>query len=247
MDLSKLKYFSLDVFYDKLVSIVQTTQKTLSLGERQQPIPVSVENPISELPTYVPPVIGFSVNFANSMILSSIIENLTENKAIVHDYLLKKVPCVSCKEIVSYYDRIQRGQWYKCDNFSINMRGLLHRVLRDAIPNLTVLWEQHLVSTMVGNLTDLEVDRLAKLLCIESTISCSIQKLHFACQQYFSRPEVHSKVLDRVAFRLSYGNEFIRDAIDSVYDKPVSSTKTLHAIQDEFRELFSTSVFAYCE
>lgn len=190
---SKLEHFTPEGFYKEVCKLVQDTQMSASFEKLPQ-----VKST------------GLSVHLEGSKIVEEIVEALTKNKAIVNRYLLIKVSGVKSQDVIVYYERLQRGQGYTCDEFSLNMKGAVRRVLREAIPNLTVLF-------------DLQTEE--------------------PLREYFNQTEVYNRVIDRVAFRLSYGNDFIRDAIDGVYKEPASFVSTLQGMQQMFLEVFKTPEF----
>lgn len=188
---SKLGHFTPEGFYKEVCNLVQDTQRSLYFEKLSQ-----VKST------------GLSVNLEGSRIVGEIVEVLTRDKAIVNRYLLKNVSGVKSQDVITYYERLQRGQGYTCDEFSLNMKGVVRSVLRKAIPNLTVFLQT------------------------EEPL-----------REYFNQPEVYSRVIDRVAYRLSYGNDFIRDALDEVYKEPASFVSTFQSIQQMFLEVFKTAEF----
>lgn len=196
-DQSKLGHFTPEGFYKQVCNLVQDTRMSLFSGKLPQ------VNPI-----------GPSVHLEGSRIVEEIVEILTTDKAIVNQYLGRKgFYHAKSQDVIAYYERLQKGQGYTCDEFSLNMKGAVRRVLREAITNLTVLF-------------DLQTEE--------------------SLREYFNQPEVYNRVIDRVAFRLSYGNDFIRDTIDGVYKEPASFVSTLQGMQQTFLKIFKTPEFRSC-
>lgn len=201
-DPSKLQHFKPAGFYSEIRKLVETTQKVLFSCS------VDVSLGIGQL----------SVNLDGSGIPEKVVDALTVSKAITHQYLLKnKVYAVMSHDVIAYYERLQQGQGYRCDEFKINMKGAVRRVLRDTIPSLTELFDSQAVQVE--------------------------DELRGPLREFFSQTEVYRRVLDRVAFRLSYGNPVVRDAIDKVYNEPAAFITTLFNMQEKFKEVFGTPEF----
>ncbi len=151
---------------------------------------------------------GLSVHLEGSKIVEEIVEVLTRDKAIVNRYLLTKVSGVKSQDVIAYYERLQRGQGYTCAEFSLNMKGVVKRVLRKAIQTFAVF---------------LQTEELLR--------------------EFFNQSEVYNRVIDRVVFKLSYGNDFIRDAIDEAYKEPISFVSIFQSMQQTFLRIFKTTEF----
>lgn len=200
-------------------------------------------------------------------IKDDVISTLTEDKAIVNGYTITTSYRISGRSVVAYYNRLRVGLGHTTNakvfgNFSINMKGLMGRILHKFIENIDTLYEPYVVSTIADNLSKEEVDKLVAFFDKDEAISArplidanpellkgldektlAVQKLHKAFKIYFENIYRFNTLLDKIAFRISYGNEEIKTMIDEIYQKPISYDATIREMQDAYKKLFGTEHF----
>lgn len=200
-------------------------------------------------------------------IKDDIIDKLTVDKAIVNGYTITTQYRISGRSVVAYYNKLKVGLGHTTNakvygNFSINMKGLMNRILHMYISNIDALYGSYGVSTTVDNLSEKEADKLVEFFDKDGSISAAPlidanpellktisgkklaeQKLHRAFKVYFEDEHRFNTLLDKVAFRLSYGNEEIKEMMDTIYQKPISYDATIREMQEAYKKLFGTQHF----
>lgn len=257
----KLMRFKPEGLYDIMTDHVDSIQKSrLPYGLKEAPF-VTVEDDKK-------PAIEIRVDrkwYEN--IKDEIIETLTKDKAIVNGYTITTKYKISGRSVVAYYNKLKVGLGHTTNakvfgNFSINMKGLMGRILHKFIENIDTLYEPYVVSTIADNLSKEEVDKLVAFFDKNETISArplidanpellkgldekilAVQKLHKAFKIYFEDQNRFNTLLDKIAFRISYGNEDIKTMIDKIYQKPISYDATIREMQDSYKRLFGTQHF----
>ncbi len=262
LDSEKLIKFKPEGLYQKIDSVVRDTQYRILPKGMKEPLFVTVKD--AELPAVSLKIDGSII----ADVFNRVRTTLTEDKAVVNGYLIKEAHTISGKSVVTYYGKLQRGQGhttraYVYGNFSINMKGMLNKVLCDTIPDFITLYESEVVSTLADNLTESEIDRMIEVFDANRQITefafadinpaifdglplkiRKLQKLHLIFRHYFNSSEKYYMVMDKVAFKLSYGNKQIQHVIDKVYNKPISYDATIREMQESFWKLFGTDQFA---
>jgi glycerol-3-phosphate dehydrogenase len=142
------------------------------------------------------------------------------------------------------------------------MKAMLNKVLCNSISDFATLYESEVVSTLVDNLEESEIDRIIEAFDSNREITefafadinpaiftglppkvRQSQKLHLIFRHYFNSSEKYYMVMDKVAFNLSYGNKRIQNTIDKIYTKPISYDATIREMQDTFKKIFATQAF----
>lgn len=262
LDSDKIVKFKPEGLYRNIDEIIRDTQRRILPKGMANPIFVTAQNP--DLPAVKLVIDGKLI----ADVFTEIAETLTQDKAIVNGYTIRTDHTISGRSVVAYYNKLQRGQGHTTHaqvygNFSINMKAMLNKVLCSTIPDFMTLYESQVVSTLVDNLEESEIDRMVEAFdsnheitefayadinpAIFSGLSKTTlksQKLHFIFRHYFRSTDKYYMVMDRVAFNLSYGNSKIRKTIDKIYQKPISYDATIREMQEKYKKIFATQTFA---
>lgn len=257
----KLRRFKPEGLYDIMTSHVDDIQiSRLPYGLNEAPFVTVDDDEKPAIEIKVDP--KWYINIEDD-----IISTLTEDKAVVNGYTITTKYRISGRSVVAYYNRLRVGLGHTTNakvfgNFSINMKGLMGRILHKYIENIDTLYEPYVVSTIADNLSKEEVDKLVAFFDKDETISArplidanpellkgldektlAVQKLHKAFKIYFEDINRFNTLLDKIAFRISYGNEEIKSMIDEIYHKPISYDATIREMQDAYKQLFGTKHF----
>lgn len=202
--------------------------------------------------------------------LSQMIDNLqvelVANKAVVNSYLITTDYRIHGRSVVNYWGNLGLGLGYTTHakvygNFSINMKAMLNRQLNLHIPDLMSLYESQLIETICENMDDSElyylIQNLDESKCEEMAF-CDInptlikqwsdadrytQILHLVFRHYFAQTGKYPMIIDKVAYRLSFANEYIRNCLEEIYYAPISYDETIREMQEKFKEIFASHKF----
>jgi len=249
--------------YSKVNCIIRNAQTHVLPKGMAEPFHVTVQRPDC-------PVIEFKIDGgAVTSVLNNVKNALTQDKSIVNGYIIKDKKRISGRSVVRYYDNLCKGLGYYTKsyvhgNFSINMKGVLNRVLLNNIPDLASLYEAGAIKMLADNMAWCGIDRLLEVFdesygmteSVSAVMSSVIfaglspkarklQKLHFMFRDYFNSPERYYMVMDRAAYNLSYGNCDIKALVDGIYfDDSLTYDETIRKIQIKFYDMFASQKFA---
>lgn len=255
--------FTRNGLYTKIDEILKETQVRILPKGVREPLYVTVKN--TDLPAVEIKV--DSTQLADEF--RNIQNMLTADKAIVNGYQITDDRRIHGRSVVRYYENLQMGLGYTTNayvygNFSINMKGMLKKVLESNIPKFLTLYESEVVKTLATNLEDVELDKIIAELDANQKITefafadinpavfdglppsvRKIQKLHLIFRHYFGTSDKFYMVMDRVAFNLSYGNPAIKRITDMVYNKPfITYDETIRLMQKNFLQIYASKDFA---
>jgi GTP-binding protein EngB required for normal cell division len=258
----KLVKFKPEGLYQKIDEITRDTQTRILPKGMKAPVFVTAID--TEKPAVSLKVDGSLI----SDVFKQMQITLTEDKAVVNGYTITTNYIINGRSVVTYYNKLQRGQGHTTralvyGNFSINMKGMLNKILCNSIPDFATLYESEVVSTLIDNLEESEIDRMIEAFdanheitefafadinpAIFEGLSPKVrksQKLHCIFRHYFNSSDKYYMVMDKVAFNLSYGNKRIQNTIDKVYNKPISYDATIREMQNTFKKIFASQAFA---
>lgn len=249
--------------YEKIDNIIRDTQIRVLPKGMLEPLYVTVEKPECA-------AIEFKLD--GNVIASEFsgMKNaLTQDKAIVNGYIITDKRRIHGRSVIKYYNNLRIGLGYHTrayvyGNFSINMKGMINRVLLSNIPDFASLYKIEVVKTLADNMAECEIDRLVKAFDNNDAIAESafahinpvifdglpskirkLQKLHLVFRHYFTSTEKYYMVMDKVAFNLSYGNSDVKALIDKIYfDDSLTYDEIIRKMQMEFYDMFASPKFA---
>ena len=256
------KHFRKEGLYKKISDILYKTQLKILPSGIKSPLFVTVKN--TELPA-----VDISVDKKTlNQVFMEIQNTLTQDKATVNGYQITDTRRIHGQSVIRYYSNLQIGLGYTTNayvygNFSINMKGMLKRVLKNNIPEFSNLYESKAIKTLADNIEEVELDRLIEELDNTKTMTDSafadvnpvlleylptkeqkLQVLHLIFRNYFASSEKFYMVFDKVAFNLSYGNIKVHKMVNDIYHEPsFTYDEIIRKIQTGFLELFSSENF----
>nr|WP_307989863.1 hypothetical protein [uncultured Niameybacter sp.] len=262
LESDKLEKFQPEGLYKSIYSIVDNTQRRILPQGMVSPLFVTAID--CDKPAVEIKIDGGLIE----NVFSNIKQTLTEDKAIVNGYTITTPYTIHGRSVVNYYHNLKNGQGYTTrarvyGNFSINMKALLNKVLCNNIPDFLSLYESQVVSTIIDNIPETEIDKMiqvfdrSKEICefayadinpaILNVVPDKVRKsqmLHLIFRHYFASSEKYYMVMNKVAFNLSYENDTIKYIIDSIYQRPIGYDQTIREMQEAFRSIFGSAQFA---
>ncbi|WP_394897793.1 hypothetical protein [Clostridium butyricum] len=257
----KVVNFTPSGLYLYINEIIKETQKMILPKDIEDPLFVTVHN-------YNNPAIEIKVDFEKIPgILNALQYRLTKDKSIVNGYTINSKYRLSPRSVSCYWAKLKRGIGHTTNasvygNFSINMKGMLSSILHKYIQEIDNLYSTGAVSTITDNLCDNELQKIIErfdpegkykkeaLVGINPSILESLsdkaiqdQIVYYVFKSYFKEPYGYYRIIDKVAYNLSYGNEIIKeklvDEYNSYYDYDISMRK----LQEKFKEIFESDEF----
>lgn len=254
--------FKKDGLYNEIGDLLHKTQMKILPKGIKAPLFVTVKN--TELPAVDIVVNGTVLNDEFVQIQNT----LTEDKATVNGYQIIDTRRIHGRSVVRYVQNLQIGLGYTTNayvygNFSINMKGMIKKILEENMPQFITLYESAAIKTLADNMEEVELDRLIQELdeneeltrfafadvnpaLVESLSSKDrkLQKLHLIFRRYFASSEKYYMVMDKVAFNMSYGNVEVRRMVNSFYHNPyLTYDETIRKMQAQFKAFFESDAF----
>lgn len=258
-----IEKFTRNGLYRKIDEILKETQMRILPKGVTSPLYVTVKDTgLPAVEIKIDPIV-LSKEF------NQIQEVLTKDKAVVNGYQITDTRRIHGRSVVRYYENLQIGLGYTTNayvygNFSINMKGMLKKVLENKIPDFLTLYQSEVIKTLADNMDDVELDKVIAELDENEQITQfafadinpaifddlplkvkKIQKLHLIFRHYFGSSDKFYMVIDRVAFNLSYGNDEIKKMTDAIYNKPfITYDETIRLMQENFKKQYGSPNFA---
>ncbi len=258
-----IEKFTRNGLYRKINEILKETQMRILPKGVTSPLYVTVKDTgLPAVEIKIDPIV-LSKEF------NQIQEVLTKDKAVVNGYQITDTRRIHGRSVVRYYENLQIGLGYTTNayvygNFSINMKGMLKKVLENKIPDFLTLYQSEVIKTLADNMDDVELDKVIAELDENEQITQfafadinpaifddlplkvkKIQKLHLIFRHYFGSSDKFYMVIDRVAFNLSYGNDAIKKMTDAIYNKPfITYDETIRLMQENFKKQYGSPNFA---
>lgn len=258
-----IEKFTRKGLYRKIDEILKETQMRILPKGVTSPLYVTVKDTgLPAVKIKIDPIV-LSKEF------NQIQEVLTKDKAVVNGYQITDTRRIHGRSVVRYYENLQIGLGYTTNayvygNFSINMKGMLKKVLENNIPDFLTLYQSEVIKTLADNMDDTELDKVIAELDENEQITQfafadinpaifddlplkvkKIQKLHLIFRHYFGSSDKFYMVIDRVAFNLSYGNNAIKKMTDAIYNKPfITYDETIRLMQQNFKKQYGSPNFA---
>lgn len=248
--------------YNEINELLYKTQMKILPQGIKSPLFVTVKN--TELPAVNIVVNGEVLNEEFAQVQNT----LTEDKATVNGYQIVDDRRIHGRSVVRYVENLRIGLGYTTNayvygNFSINMKGMIKKILEANMPKFMTLYESTAIKTLADNMEEVELDRLIQELdeneeltrfafadvnpaLIESLSSKDrkLQKLHLIFRHYFASSDKYYMVMDKVAFNMSYGNVEVRKMVNSFYYNPyLTYDETIRKMQAQFKTFFESDAF----
>jgi hypothetical protein len=248
--------------YQIMDFIAKDTQKRILPDGITKPIFVTANEPNS-------PAVKISLSNEKMLgVLTNMKNRLTQDAEIVNGYQIRTDYTINGRSVTTYWKKLQIGLGHTTrarvyGNFSINMKAMLRKVLNENIPKIISLYENQALETVVSNLCTEELHNLIEQLDSDSKYKAIafddinpalikamsdderyMQILHVIFKDYFLKSGKYYMVIDKVAFKLSYGNDEIKKHLTSIYNKPIGYDETMRILQKEFLKIFASQRFA---
>lgn len=235
--------------------IVEYTMKTL-----RNTLPTGIETPVfvtakdANLP-------ALQVVVAREKLQNEIRDiqwELCENKNIVNGYIISdKTPHIHGRSVSTYWNKLQDGLGHTTrasvyGNFSINMKGLLRRILTSIFGSYATLNKSGAVQLTAENLDDSSLRGVVQHLLgkddpefEQNTIDRerALERLYRFYETYFMDENRFALMVDRVCYNLSYGNKDVKRYLRDIYNVCPGRDSTMRKLQVSFKELFKSDDF----
>lgn len=192
--------------------------------------------------------------------IKKIQHKLTSEKEIVNGYVISdKTPRIHGKSVITYWNNLTIGLGHKTNasvygNFSINMKGLLKRVIKDEFNSFKKFVENEAVTFTADNISDEELEKIIKSLFSNGIIeginpaigkrNGELQRLYkFYVEYYFKDESKFALLIDRVAYDLSYANIDIKKKLTKIYYDTPGYDQAMRTLQSSYREFFGSDDF----
>lgn len=192
--------------------------------------------------------------------IESMQHNLCDETDIVNGYVISdKTPRLHGRSVYSYWNNLIIGLGHTTKasvygNFSINMKGLLKRMLGNAFASFAKFDDNCAVKFTVDNLDDDVLMDVLKTLFgsddIEAGLNPALGEKNIALQRlyefyvaYFMDESRFASLIDRVAYDLSYGNPELKQYLTNIYNNTPSYDGAMRKLQISFKSFFGSDDF----
>lgn len=186
---------------------------------------------------------------------------LCHETEIVNGYVIDdKTPRLHGRSVYCYWNNLMIGLGHKTNasvygNFSINMKGLLKRMLSNAFVSFAKFNDNSAVKFTADNLEDDMLMKVLKILSgndeLEAGMNPALGERNIALQrmyefyvQYFMDESRFASLIDRVAFDLSYGNPELKQFLTNIYSNTHGYDGAMRKLQGSFKAFFGSDHFA---
>lgn len=192
--------------------------------------------------------------------IESVQHNLCDETDIVNGYVISdKTPRLHGRSVYSYWNNLIIGLGHTTKasvygNFSINMKGLLKRMLGNAFASFAKFDDNCAVKFTADNLDDDVLMDVLKTLFgsddIEAGLNPALGEKNIALQRlyefyvaYFMDESRFASLIDRVAYDLSYGNPELKQYLTNIYNNTPSYDGAMRKLQISFKSFFGSDDF----
>lgn len=192
--------------------------------------------------------------------IESMQHNLCDETDIVNGYVISdKTPRLHGRSVYSYWNNLIIGLGHTTKasvygNFSINMKGLLKRMLGNAFASFAKFDDNCAVKFTLDNLDDDVLMDVLKTLFgsddIEAGLNPALGEKNIALQRlyefyvaYFMDESRFASLIDRVAYDLSYGNPELKQYLTNIYNNTPSYDGAMRKLQISFKSFFGSDDF----
>lgn len=253
-DDERKRNFEPEGLFDKIVDYaMKTLRDTLPMGVKN-PLFVTANDPDK-------PAIQVSVDPVKIKDeIAGIQYSLCEKKDIVNGYIINKdTPRLHGRSVSTYWHNLSIGLGHTTKasvygNFSINMKGLLKRMLTNAFASFSKFDESSAVTFTADNVTDDVLIDVLKILLDNDDIGIgmnpalgekyiALQRLYEFYVDYFRNESRFASLIDRVAYDLSYGNPELKQHLTKIYNCTPGYDGAMRKLQSSFKEFFGSDNF----
>lgn len=253
-DESLRRNFKPEGLFEKIVDFSMKTLKST--------LPKGVTNPL--FVTALEPDMPAVQVSVDSMKISTIIDEmqyaLSQDVSTVNGYVITdKTPRLHGRSVYCYWCNLMRGLGHTTKasvygNFSINMKGLLKRMLITNIESFKTLHDNCAVTFTADNLSDDELTQAVVYLTENNNIEAgmnpvlgdrniALQRLYEFYVDYFMNPAKFALVVDRVAYDMSYGHPELKQKLTAVYSGTPGYDGAMRKLQYSFQDFFGSEDF----
>lgn len=238
--------------------IVDYSMKTL-----RSTLPVGVKNPLF-VTAIEPDKPAIQVKVDAEKIkpkIESMQYSLCQETDIVNGYIIdKKTPRLHGRSVYTYWSNLMIGLGHTTrasvyGNFSINMKGLLKRMLTNEFTSFEKFDENSAVTFTAENLESNVLIEVLKTLMANNDIEAglnpalgekniALQRLYEFYVEYFKDEARFATLIDRVAFNLSYGNPEVKKYLTNIYNNTPGYDGAMRKLQRSFKDFFGSDNFS---
>lgn len=192
--------------------------------------------------------------------INSIQQRLSREKDIVEGYVISdKTPRLHGCSVYSYWNKLMIGLGHTTrasvyGNFSINMKGLVKRMLTSTFPSFEKFHENRAVKLTADNLEENVLVEVLRNLTANDELgvglnpalgarNIALQRLYEFCVDYFTDASRFATLIDRIAYDLSYGNQDLKQILTDIYNKTPEYDGAMRKLQRYFKKFFESDEF----
>ena len=186
--------------------------------------------------------------------------SLSQEKDIVNGYIISdKTPRLHGRSVYSYWNNLMIGLGHTTKasvygNFSINMKGLLKRMLTNVFTSFDKFDESSAVKFTADNLEDDVLMEVVRTLTANNDLEAglnpalgekniALQRLYEFYVDFFRDESRFATLIDRIAYDLSYGNPELKQVLTNIYNNTPGYDGAMRKLQSYFRVFFGSDVF----
>lgn len=234
-----------------------------SLKTLQRTLPSDINNPLFVTPIDPDaPAICVSINKEQIRAeLQKMQLSLSEYRDIVNGYIINdKTPRLHGRSVSTYWYNLTVGLGHTTrasvyGNFSINMKGLLKRMLSQSFGAFDIFDKNAAITFTADNLNDNALQEVMSNLLETNDIAIGLnpalgdrniclQRLYEFYKEYFRNPSRFAFLIDQVAYDMSYGNKEIKQKLINTYNSVPGYDGAMRKLQATFQEFFKSDDFA---
>lgn len=251
---SRRRNFEPEGLFEKIVDYaMKTLRGTLPKGVNK-PLFITARNPDKN---------AINVSVQSGKIKAAIERmqySLCEETEIVNGYVIgKKTPRLHGKSVYTYWRNLTVGLGHTTNasvygNFSINMKGLLKRMLTNSFSSFKDFDECRAIELTADNLKDSALIDMVKELMGTDEIdlgmnpalgerNIALQKLYEFYIEYFTSSSRFASLIDCVAYDMSYGNPSVKKELREAYNVALGYDGAMRNLQAYFKKFFGSEQF----
>ena len=170
-----------------------------------------------------------------------------------------KTPRLHGRSVYSYWNKLMIGLGHTTKasvygNFSINMKGLVKRMLTSTFPSFEKFHENRAVKLTADNLEENVLVEVLRNLTANDELgvglnpalgarNIALQRLYEFCVDYFTDASRFATLIDRIAYDLSYGNQDLKQILTDIYNKTPEYDGAMRKLQRYFKKFFESDEF----